>query len=105
MNSKTLHEWATELSAGRGHSPAEWETAIQRAIKRGTLSFFIESTSPRIPCILDTDIRDWLELRSGESELVDAPPLPSNRAPKSFRTPPSPGTGHHGSRLTIGMRL
>ena len=103
MNSKTLNEWATQLADERGHSPAEWETAMQSAIRRGTLSFFIESTSPRIPRILDSEINNWLKLRHGEAEL-DAPPPPANRAPASFRRPASPATGHHASRATIGRR-
>lgn len=104
MNSKTLSEWADELAAGRGHSGVEWECAMQRAIQRGTLGFFIESTAPRIPRILESELNDWLTQRNGESEL-DAPPLPVNRAPKSFRQPANPGAGRHGTRLTIGMRL
>ena len=103
MTAKTLSEWAESLATERGHSPAEWETAMQSAIRRGTLSFFIESTSPRIPRILDSEINNWLKLRHGESEL-DAPPLPANRAPASFRRPASPATGHHATRATIGRR-
>lgn len=104
MSSKTLPEWAAELASERGHSPAEWESAMVRAIRRGTLGCFVESTSPRIPRILESELNDWLTQRNGESEL-NAPPLPANRAPRSFRRPASPGTGHHASRLTIGMRL
>ena len=103
MSSKTLGEWAESLAAGRGHSPTEWETAMQSAIRRGTLSFFIESTSPRIPRILDSEITGWLKLRAGEAEL-DAPPLTANRAPASFRRAASPATGRHASRATIGRR-
>ena len=103
MSSKTLSEWAESLAAARGHSPAEWEAALQAAIRRGTLGYFIESTSPRIPRILDREINNWLKLRNGESEL-DPPPLPANRAPASFRRPASPATGHHATRATIGRR-
>ena len=56
---------------------------MQCAIRRGTLSFFIESTAPRIPRILDTEVNDWLAQRNGEAELVDSPPLPANRPPMS----------------------
>lgn len=104
MSSKTLHEWAVALAAERGHSPAEWETAMTRAIRRGTLGYFIESTAPRVPRILESELNDWLTIRNGESELVDAPPLPANKAPASFRRPASPGTGHHATRATIGRR-
>lgn len=103
MNSKTLNEWATQLADERGHTAAAWESAMQSAVRRGTLSFFIESTSPRIPRILDSEINNWLKLRNGESEL-DAPPLTTNRAPRSFRQPASPATGHHATRATIGRR-
>ena len=102
MSSKTLSEWAESLAAARGHSPAEWEAALQAAIRRGTLGYFIESTSPRIPRILDSEINNWLKLRN-ESEL-DPPPLTTNRAPASFRRPASPATGHHATRATIGRR-
>lgn len=105
MTSKTLHEWADHLTIERGHSPAEWEAAMVRAIRRGTLSFFIESTAPRIPRILESELNDWLTQRNGETELTAPQPLPLNKAPRSFRQPASPGTGHHASRLTIGMRL
>lgn len=105
MSAKTIEQWAVALASERGYSAAEWEAAMQRAIRRGTLSFYIESTAPRVPRILDTEVNDWLALRNGEAELVDSPPLPANRAPKSFRQPASPGAGHHASRLTIGMRL
>ena len=105
MSSKTLHEWAAELASERGHSVEQWEAAIQRAIQRGTLGFFIESTAPRIPRILESELNDWLTQRNGETELTAPQPLPLNKAPRSFRQPASPGTGHHASRLTIGMRL
>lgn len=101
MSSKTLGEWAESLAAGRGHSPAAWETAMMSAIRRGTLGYFIESTSPRIPRLLDSEINAWLNLRHGEAE-IDAPPLPRNKAPASFRRPASPATGRHASRATIG---
>lgn len=104
MNSKTIEQWAVALAAERGHSIVEWEQAMQRATARGTLGCFVESTSPRVPRILESEIRDWLTQRNGESEL-NAPPLPANRAPQSFRQQANPGTGHHASRLTIGMRL
>ena len=101
MSSKTLGEWAESLAAGRGHSAIEWETAMQSAIRRGTLGFFVESTAPRIPRVLESELNGWLKLRNGESEL-DAPPLPRNKAPASFRRPASPATGRHASRSTIG---
>ena len=101
MSAKTIEQWAVALASERGHSPAAWETAMMSAIRRGTLGYFIESTSPRIPRILDSEINNWLKLRNGESEL-DPPPLPANRAPASFRRPASPATGRHASRATIG---
>ena len=103
MSSKTLSEWAESLAAARGHSPAEWEAALQAAIRRGTLGYFVESSAPRIPRILDSEINAWLKLRNGESEL-DPPPLPRNKAPASFRRAASPATGRHASRATIGRR-
>lgn len=104
MNSKTLSEWAESLAAGRGHSPAEWESAMMSAIRRGTLGYFVESATPRIPRLLDSEITGWLKLRNGESELDAPPPPPANRAPASFRRPASPATGRHASRATIGAR-
>ena len=103
MSSKTLSEWAESLAAARGHSPAAWETAMQSAIRRGTLGYFVESTTPRIPRVLDSEINNWLKLRNGAAEL-DPPPLPANRAPASFRRAASPATGRHASRATIGRR-
>ncbi len=103
MSSKTLGEWAESLAAGRGHSPAAWETAMQSAIRRGTLGYFVQSDSPRVPRVLASEITGWLKLRNGEAEL-DAPPLTTNRAPRSFRQPASPATGHHATRATIGRR-
>ena len=101
---KTLHEWATELAAGRGHSADEWEAAMVRAINRGTLGYILESTSPRVPRILDSEMNDWLTIRDGERELAEQPPLPENRAPRSFRQPANPGAGIHATRATIGLR-
>ena len=106
MNSdnRTLNEWATELAAGRGHSVAQWTIAMQRSIKRGTLSYFIESTSPRVPRILRAEIESWIRDRFHPEDLeaVDTT-LPTPRAPKSFRQPAAPMAGRHGSRMTIGM--
>ena len=101
MSAKTIEQWAVALASERGYSAAEWEAAMQRAIRRGTLSFYIESTAPRIPRVLESELNGWLKLRNGESEL-DPPPLPANRAPASFRRPASPATGRHASRSTIG---
>ncbi len=103
MTAKTLSEWAESLATERGHSPAAWESAMMSAIRRGTLGYFVESTSPRIPRILDSEITGWLKLRNGEAEL-DAPPLPTNRAPASFRRPANPAQGRHATRATIGRR-
>ena len=100
---RTLYEWATELACGRGHSADEWATAMQTAIRRGTLGYVLDSTAPRVPRILESELNDWLTLRHGEAEL-SAPALPPNRAPKSFRQPASPATGRHASRATIGRR-
>ena len=103
MNSKTLSEWAESLAAGRGHSPAEWESAMMSAIRRGTLGYFVESATPRIPRLLDSEINNWLKLRHGEAE-IDAPPLPRNKAPALFRRAASPATGRHAIRASIGRR-
>lgn len=109
MNSddnRTLDEWASELAAGRGHSVAQWTIAMQRSIKRGTLSYFIESTSPRVPRIRRTEVESWIRDRFHDEDLVAADAaLPTPRAPKSFRQPAAPGQGRHGSRMTIGMRI
>lgn len=103
MTSRTLHDWAEELAAGRGNSPDEWANAMQRAIRRGTLAVFTLAIAPRVPMIESDEIDAWLNQRGGESEL-DAPPLPRNKAPASFRQAASPGTGHHAVRGTIGRR-
>ena len=103
MTSKTIEQWAIELSTGRGHTALEWANAMQRAVQRGTLAIFSLAIAPRVPMIESAEIDAWLTERNGEAEM-DAPPLPANKAPKSFRQAPSPGTGHHSSRLTIGMR-
>lgn len=103
MSAKTIEQWAVALASERGYSAAEWEAAMQRAIRRGTLGFFVESTAPRIPRVLESELNGWLKLRNGESEL-DPPPLPANRAPASFRRPASPATGRHATRASIGRR-
>ena len=103
MSAKTIEQWAVALASERGYSAAEWEAAMQRAIRRGTLSFYIESTAPRVPRILDSEINAWLNLRHGEAE-IDAPPLPRNKAPASFRRAASPATGRHATRASIGRR-
>ena len=102
-DNRTLDEWATELAAERGHSVGQWAIAMQRSIKRGTLAFYVESTSPRVPRILRTEIDAWLSDRFHPEDLVAADAaLPTPRAPKSFRQPAAPGQGRHTSRLTIG---
>ena len=105
MNSdnRTLDEWASELAAGRGHSVAQWVIAMQRSIRRGTLTYFIESTSPRIPRILHAEIESWIRDRFHDEDLeVDTADLPALRPPRSFRQPACPQEGRHSSRISIG---
>lgn len=103
-DSRTLDEWAQSLAAARGHSVAQWTIAIMRSIKRGTLSFFIESTCPRIPRARRAEIESWIRDRFHPEDLeADDADLPKPKAPRSFRHPAGPGAGRHASRLTIGI--